>query len=195
MELFIADKAGETLLVDYPLHKDSVVFELGGYTGMWSEKIANKYACNLYIFEPVDFFYNKLVEKFKENNKVRVFNYGVLDRSDTCDIAVCNDGSSFFTSSDSVQKAEIKNIEDVLVSLNVHHVDLVQINIEGSEYDLLDHMIAADIMRMFTYVQIQFHRNVPNADERRDKIVQRLKETHDRMFNYEFVFESWKLRY
>lgn len=194
MELFCADNAGDTLLVNYPLHKDSVVFELGGYTGGWSEKICDKYACNLFVFEPVNYLYKMLLSKFKGKNNVRVFNYGILGRNDKLNITMSNDGSSFYSSGESVQEADVKKIDDVLSFLSIQHVDLIQINIEGSEYALLDYMIDADLVSLFRYIQIQFHKNVPDAEIRRDRIVRGLEKTHARIFNYEFIFESWKIK-
>ena len=193
-ERFYTDRAHDTALIDYPLDGDSVVFELGGFAGEWSEKIYSKYKCNLFIFEPVGSFYQSLLEKFRGDAKVKIFNYGILNKNDTLDIGVCNDGSSFFSSSDTVQRVEVKSIENVLVSLGVPHVDLIQINIEGSEYALLDYMIDANLVSLFRYIQIQFHKNVPDAEIRRDRIVQGLEKTHTRIFNYEFVFESWKIK-
>ena len=36
------------LRLNYPLTKESVVFDLGGYKGGWSEKIYDKYQCQVY---------------------------------------------------------------------------------------------------------------------------------------------------
>src|ERR1700682_919347 len=53
-----------TLLVDYPLNQDSVVFDIGGYRGDWSQKIADLYDCHIYIFEPVSEFFLDSVLRF-----------------------------------------------------------------------------------------------------------------------------------
>jgi hypothetical protein len=54
----------------YNLDKDSIVFDLGGYEGSWSNKINNLYKPALYIFEPVKTYYNNIVQNFKEEPNV-----------------------------------------------------------------------------------------------------------------------------
>ena len=40
-------------LIDYPLSSTSVVMDVGGYKGKWTEKIYQRYKCNVIIYEPV----------------------------------------------------------------------------------------------------------------------------------------------
>lgn len=40
----------ENLRYNYDLNEDSVVFDLGGYKGEWTEKIFSKYRCYIYVF-------------------------------------------------------------------------------------------------------------------------------------------------
>jgi hypothetical protein len=42
-----------TLRLDYDLDENSIVFDMGGYVGEWSEKIFAKYDSHIFIFEPV----------------------------------------------------------------------------------------------------------------------------------------------
>ena len=49
-----------TFLETHNLNKDSVVVDVGAYTGVWSEKINQKYNPNLIILEPVLKFRNLL---------------------------------------------------------------------------------------------------------------------------------------
>ena len=60
----------ETLRLNYNLDKNSIVFDLGGYKGEWTEGIFLKYDCKVYIFEPVKSFSDGIKKKFKNNNKV-----------------------------------------------------------------------------------------------------------------------------
>ena len=49
---WIEDKAYNKIF-DHPLNEMSVVMDVGGFTGNWTEKIYNKYGCNVIVYEPV----------------------------------------------------------------------------------------------------------------------------------------------
>ena len=74
------DRGDYTHNITYDLNEDSVVMDLGGYTGIWAQQIIKKYNPNFYIIEPLPEFYNILVDKFKENKKVNLLNVGASDR-------------------------------------------------------------------------------------------------------------------
>ena len=73
-------KGDETLSLQYPLDRDSVVFDIGAYTGQFTDKILLKFKCNIYAFEPVKNFVDILKNKFEGNQKVNIFNFGLLDK-------------------------------------------------------------------------------------------------------------------
>ena len=70
-------------------------------------------------------------------------------------------------------------------------IDLLYINIEGSEYQLLNHMIENDLIKNVKYLQIQFHNYLENAVLERKKIRRILKRTHVCKFNFPFIWERW----
>ena len=48
IQKWFRDKGDETHNLNYELNEDSVVIDLGGYTGVWCQQIINKYL-NFYI--------------------------------------------------------------------------------------------------------------------------------------------------
>lgn len=77
---------------------------------------------------------------------------------------------------------------------NIEVVDLIKINIEGGEYDLLDEIIANNWLSKFKNIQVQFHDFViENPRERMEKIQKELAKTHQLTYQYDFVWENWKL--
>jgi hypothetical protein len=72
-------------------------------------------------------------------------------------------------------------------------VDLMKVNIEGAEFDLLDHMLEKGCMPMIGNLQVQFHRFVPNAPSRRRTLRSSLKLTHELTYEFYFVWENWRL--
>ena len=65
--------------------------------------------------------------------------------------------------------------------------------VEGAEYDLLDHMLNTAITNCIEDLQIQFHQFVTDAEKRHEVIRSRLLQTHHLTYDYEFVWENWRL--
>ena len=63
----------------YNLNENSIVFDLGGYKGDFAAKAYEDHKCNVYVFEPVKSFYERIRNKFQGNNKIKVLNYGILN--------------------------------------------------------------------------------------------------------------------
>ena len=71
-------------------------------------------------------------------------------------------------------------------------VDLIQINIEGDEYPLLEYMITNNLLKHFNNIQVQFHLGIEGAEERRDLIRKSFIDNGFKVkFDYPFVWESW----
>ncbi len=183
-----------TLGIDYPLNSASVVFDVGGYLGDWSARIIKRYDPFVFIFEPVKSFYEALVERFSENSKVRIFNFGLSSESGFSLIGKNKDGSSLYRDSITKEIVELRNIETFVWESGVSAIDLISLNCEGEEYLLLLKMLDSGIIRSFHNIQVQFHIDHPNAARLRDEIRWWLENTHDEVYNYPFVWESWKIR-
>lgn len=70
----------------------------------------------------------------------------------------------------------------------------MKINIEGGEYNLVKKLIDSDLIEKIKYLQIQFHNFVENSEQKRQNLRFKLTRTHIEMWNYEFVWESWRLK-
>ena len=184
----------QTLNVDYPLNSNSIVFDVGGYVGNWTEIIYKKYGCNIYVFEPVPEFSAKIKNRFKKNKKIRILTYGLAGNNSEVKLHVANDSTSEFGISDNIVQAKLINVKKVLDKLNIKKVDLISINIEGGEYDLLDYLIKAKLIKRFKKIQIQFHPFVKHAFLRMNKIQKELKKTHKLTYKFSFVWENWSLK-
>jgi len=73
-------------------------------------------------------------------------------------------------------------------------IDLVKMNIEGSEYELLDEIIDSGCIGKIKHLQIQFHNFVEDAPRKRKEIRNKLKMTHVNKFNYPFIWERWDIK-
>ena len=196
---WFADNGDYTHNINYELNDNSVVIDLGGYRGLWVDEILKKnnpHIPNIILVEPVPEFYYELVEKYKNYEKIKVVNVGVsTDKNEvTKTLYVSNDGSStnFNTNASGI---EIKTlpIDKILSDNNINQVDLLQINIEGDEYGLMEYMIESNIVNKFKNIQIQFHLGIENDIERRNNIQKNLiSKGFKNKFDYPFVWESWE---
>ena len=190
------DKGDDSLRLKYSLNKDSVVFDIGGYIGDFSEKIFNKFGCNIYLFEPSSSFYKKCLERFKDNKNIFCFNYGLGNLNG--DFVLSNDNeASSIKRKINTKKGEIikiKKISDIIVEQRINKIDLMKINIEGGEYELLSYLINENLISKINNIQVQFHNFIPNAKKKREDIINLLKKTHKNDWSYYFVWENWSLK-
>lgn len=189
---WVIDDGEEKLLINYPLNTNSMVLDVGGYTGVFSDKISQLYNPHLYILEPVKRYYKILKNKYSKNRNVRVQNFGLSDKNSIQTIYVSGDGTSLFKNNG---VSEIIKLVDVKEYLNkFKSIDLMSINIEGAEYDVLDRLIATKAIKKVKFIQIQFHLFAPEAIKRRKGIINNILKTHEVRYSYPFVWEAFERR-
>ena len=192
IQKWFADRGDYTHILNYDLNENSNVIDLGGYTGVWADLMIEKYNPNLYILEPVFSFYSGMVSKFSNNNKVRLMNVGIGTKDEDGVIYLSNDGTSSNLSDGETIDVKFNTFETILESWNLSEVDLLQMNIEGDEYPVLEHMIETGYINKIKNIQIQFHLGIEEAVEKRDKIRENLIANGFKIkFDYPFVWESW----
>lgn len=108
-------------------------------------------------------------------------------------ISLARDGSSLFLQGKHTAEVTLVGAADFIRDNNIRGIDLMKINIEGAEYDLLEHLIDTGFVEHIKNIQVQFHDFVPNAEQRMRRIQQRLQQTHSLTYQYPFVWENWKL--
>ena len=173
-----------TLRVDYPLKETSMVWDVGGYKGEWSQKIYDRYKCKIWCFEPVFNLESK-------SYQVKPMALGGWSRTEIIHINKDRTGLICTTG-----KEVVINVVDVMYvvdMLDTPHIDLMKINIEGMEYELLERLLDADWVKNITDIQVQFHRT-DDSDVRMKSIQDRLSETHYITYQYPYVWENWRLK-
>ena len=181
------------LRINYKLDSNSVVFDVGGFLGEWSEKIFKKYGCNIYIFEPVPEFFNKIKEKFKNESRVHIFNFGLSDTNSMETISTMDDSSSIFTGRGDIE-IKLRDIKEVIEELHIEQIDLLKLNIEGGEFKVLPRLIESVLINICMNIQVQFHHFYFNAEKLREEIRKGLSKTHELTYDYKFTFENWRKR-
>jgi FkbM family methyltransferase len=191
------DEGDKTHIFNYELNQNSTIIDLGGYYGIWVELLLQKIfplTPKIILVEPVVEYYNHLVLKFKNNPNVIILNCGVStnNNEELKNLYLSSDGSSTNFKEGPITKINTLPINKILSDNNVDNVDLIQINIEGDEYSLMEYMINSGIITKFKNIQVQYHLGVDNDRERREKIRNGLITNGFKLkFDYPFVWESW----
>jgi FkbM family methyltransferase len=183
-----------TLRITYDfLTGESIVFDLGGYRGQWASDIYSKYGSNIYVFEPVPQYAEFIRERFRYNQKIRCFEFGLGSRSEDKLIKVSEDSSSTYAKGANT----CIRMQDFAAFVNhagVTKIDLMKVNIEGGEYDILPYLIRTRCVEQIRALQIQFHAFAKDHMQRANEIRLELERTHVCDFCSEFVWEGWTRR-
>ena len=186
-----ASRGDETYRLNYKLNENSIVFDLGGYRGEWAQKIYDRYGCNIHVFEPHPEFSKNLYDKFGDNKKITVYDFGLYTKTTTTKLSDTGSSSSIITSDDGVD-VKLVDIVTFLKNINISRVDLIKINIEGSEYELIDHLYQNDLLQKFDNLQIQFHHEqFENYEELISACREMLSQTHKMTWCFNWVWENW----
>lgn len=186
-------KGDDILSLDYPLKSNSIFFDVGGYTGEFTEKVLNKFNCYSYIFEPSYEFFEIIEKKFNKNPKIYLINSALSDFTGNSYLGGGGTGSSIVKTGGD-EEVSVISFEEFVNKNNILNIDYLKLNIEGSEYELLDHIIDTGFIININHIQVQFHNFVPEAEKKRRDIRRRMKKTHKNIFNFPFVWERWDLR-
>lgn len=185
----------KTLRQEYDLGPGSLVLDVGGFEGQWASDIVARYGCEVHVFEPVPDFAERIRTRFARNPLVTVHAAGLAAAAGTARLTVSGDASSHARdgAGDAVDVA-LEGVGDVFETLGRERLDLVKLNIEGAEYDLLDHLLDSGLIERIVDLQVQFHAFVPDAAERMRSLRDRLASTHRPTYQYDFLWENWRLR-
>ena len=192
---WLCDEAEKTLRFNYPLNSRSIVLDLGGYEGDFAFEINKKFDCTVYVYEPIRQYYEFCLERFKDNQKITVLPYGISDKSSSTSIYKAEESSSVvFQISKDEEKISLVKFEEEFNRLDIDVIDLLKMNVEGSEFLIVPHLIKTGLIKNVHNLQVQFHSFYPNAKKLRKNLREKLAVTHTEDWNYPFVWESWKLK-
>lgn len=183
---------GETFRLDYDLDATSLVFDLGGFEGQWTSDVFSMYRCTVHVFEPVQEFAQKIERRFRRNPRIIVHRFGLSNEDRIATLALQGNGSSLFKADGRTCDIKLVRATDFFELIECNKIDLLKINIEGGEYDLLDHLIGTGFINNIANIQVQFHDFVPDAEQRMRAIQNELAKTHHLTYQYLFVWENWR---
>jgi FkbM family methyltransferase len=187
---WIKDKGDKTFRLNYDLDENSLVFDLGGYEGQWASDIFSRYCCKIHVFEPVSEFADKIKTRFAGNKRILVHQFGLSNENRAVLLSVNKTSSSLYKQRGELKEVRLVKAVDFIQENHIQKIDLMKINIEGAEYDLLEHLIDAGLISSINNIQVQFHDFVSNAEQRMIMLQKELEKTHGLTYQYPFFLHE-----
>lgn len=177
----------------HDLTSASVVVDLGGYYGDFTAAIHEKYGCRVFCFEPVAHFFGHCQRRFRHASAARVLNYAIGGENGTVKGVERADSSGLYATDGCGRwEAGMITMDVALEKIGEFGADLLAVNIEGSEFPLLEDMAKKDLVRRFKSILIQWHDCAPDAVNRYEVLQQILRKTHHLELYDGWMWQNWR---
>jgi FkbM family methyltransferase len=179
---------------------DVNVVIFGGYLGTstfeWLKHLPNS---TVDVFEPVPEFADSLQARFA-SEQVRVHVFGVAEKAEVRNFKILGDATylenvpRFKNAIPDSVLVPVRFIAVVdLIELLPPRIDVLEINIEGGEYELIPLLSREGILDRVEHLFVQFHRLDDKTSTLLSQVRNDLKRTHALQWKYDFVWEHWLL--
>jgi FkbM family methyltransferase len=167
--------------------------DAGGFIADWSMPIFCRYQPYMWIYEPGKEYTEMCRAMFSGNKKVTIVESGLSDKNKTLKFnGNGGTGSVYYNKISKVSEITTVKASEEFAKFKI--IDLLKLNIEGSEYDVMPDLICNYGMERIKNLLISFHYNVPKWETNRDVIVDALKHTHKKDWGYGDYWQSWSLK-
>ncbi len=180
--------------LNYDLSADSIIVEVGGFEGWFAGELWNKFGARMYVYEPVLRFREKCEARFKENDKISILPYALGGSDGVAPVGIKGDMTGVFCGTEETEDVNVLDAHDALLSITPNGVDLLCLNCEGSEYTILERLLDTGFISRIRNISVQFHTVVPDYQQRMERIIERLKETHDHVYGSPFIWDGFTLK-
>ncbi|GBR74265.1 methyltransferase FkbM family protein [Candidatus Termititenax aidoneus] len=173
------------------LNRDSVCIDCGANVGVITKLFADKGAA-VYSFEPDSRCFGVLQKKFAKSPKVKLYKYGVLDRQDklrlykfkyhAADELFFSQGNSLYPTNTEIDKTVFEEIEcidivEFIMKLKAPEIAVLKMDIEGSEFCVLDKLIDSGLYRRIKHILVEAHdKEIPELKELAQKVRKKIME-------------------
>lgn len=180
-------------LTSLDLTPESVVFDLGGYDASFTVEVFARFGCSVWLFEPCRSFFDPIQKRLQHNPRIKLFPFGLAGSTRTEQVTLNAAGTSMFRPGDQTEAIELVTAADFFARESVAEIHMMKVNIEGGEYELLEHLIDTGLIGRVRDLQVQFHDDVfPDADRRMRTIQTGLAKTHRLLWQHEWIWEHWR---
>ncbi len=176
------------------LRDGDTVLDFGGFRGEWTAAALRQAKVSAHIFEPHPGFASALKTRFARQENVHVHDCALGRANGTMTLSDAGDASSSVAEADRGFDVQVIDARDFFDAHDLHDVALAKINIEGGEYDLLPALTGSGTIAAIARLHVQFHLFAPEFEARREAVRAGLRDTHDCLWEYPFVWEAWQRR-
>lgn len=179
------------------LSKDSIVYSIGiGKDISFDRKCILKHECKVYGFDPTPKSINWISNQDVPSN-FYFYDFGISTVSgvEKFFLPVSEKGvsgsvvESDVTDNNKVIEVQMKSFDDITQSLGHSTVDVLKMDIEGSEYEVIEDILNSDCT--INQILVEFHDRLFDLNEYRSKrTVEKLKEKGFEIFAFSKSFEE-----
>jgi FkbM family methyltransferase len=182
------------------LNENSVVYSFGiGEDISFDEAIIKRHSCRVFGFDPtpksIDW-----VKKQKLPVRFHFFEYGISNKTGSVDFYLPNN-PEHVSGSATVQLnvndkekiiVKMKSLNDIVTELGHSHIDILKMDIEGTEYEVIEDILNSKIS--ITQILIEFHdRFVENGMAKSMRAVKKFNDSGFEIFAISESFEEVSL--
>lgn len=200
IERFIRDGWNEVLYQSALVGEGEHIFVFGAHLGDSTQDWLSRFkTAQLHCFEPVESFAEICSHRFGDTRQVEVFPYSVGPRREIRNFFSAGDMTTgidtritegYFPGNFGRTLGHFRDIQTELPKWP-SEIAVLEVNIEGGEFELLQTFGSAGAIARFRQIFIQFHDVGEATSESIEKAVNLLEKTHVRKFSYPFVWELW----
>lgn len=192
--------SSESQKFDFPeLHADSVVVDCGAFNGAWAREIHKKYGCIILAFEPIKEFFDAACVLCQDYRRINLFNCALGGTFRYEEMGVSNDSSGLFSKAERRERVPVMPLVPHLRQVHSGKYALLKLNAEGSESEILEHILKEGAAPMFDAYLIQWHSVADPKWERRKAIYAGLSATHEMVWGdpepNDNTWELWRSKH
>ena len=164
------------------LNKKSIVYSFGiGEDVSFDNAVIKNYDCTVFAFDPTPKSIN-FIKQLNPNKKFFFYGFGISSKSEFVDFYLPNNpehiSGSIITQKNvnlnNTVRVEMKSLKHIMSELGHKHIDVLKMDIEGSEYDVIEDILNSNIS--ITQILVEFHdRLFENGYQKSIKVINALK--------------------
>jgi FkbM family methyltransferase len=177
--------------------ESSIVYSFGiGEDISFDKCIYDKHNCAVYAFDPTPKSIN-WIKKQSLFAKFHFYEFGLSDKCGWIDFYLPKNqnhvsgsitSSSHLNTNDKIS-VRMKTLKDIMIELNHDHIDLLKMDIEGSEYVVIENILKTNIP--INQILIEFHSRFSKDGKYKTKrAIQKLKEYGYEIFAFSDSYEE-----
>jgi hypothetical protein len=172
---------------EWDISPEDICIDLGGFHGDWARRFLDRNPCKLHVFEPQLWVLPELRAKVPEAT-VYPFGLGASSREEKL-FSFGTYGCSFVEgNSNETSRGEIREAGEVLRPLGP--IKFMMVNIELSEYELLNHLL--EIKLLPEIIVVQFHLPTREYKEPYFSTRKALAKSYRPVWDYGVVLSAWR---